>query len=565
MISFGAREHGDNYAFDGADGILAHAFPPAAGIGGDTHFDEDETWTMGSNGYNLFLVAAHEFGHALGLAHSRDPGALMYPNYTFIKTKYFRLSQDDVNGIQALYGRSKSTPRPGRSPPRTPEKCDPNLSFDAVASLRGEIFLFKDSFDETKRTMDEGYPHLITDDWPGIPARVDAAFEQHDKVKITNINAFIFLKTYLNRFYKLEDSSAGFSSKIRNYVSKSSLSNKIKKMQEFFGLEVTGNLDSATMGIMEKPRCGVPDVAEYNHFPGTIKWKKNKITYRILNYTPDLSSTDVDTAIRKAFKIWSDITPLKFRRTFEGEADIMISFGARGYNLFLVAAHEFGHALGLAHSRDPGALMYPNYTFIKTKHFRLSQDDVNGIQALYGRSQSISPPGPSPPRTPEKCDPNLSFDAVASLRGEMFLFKDRFFWRRHPQMPEAQLTFIHSLWPKIPAKIDAAYENVKRDFLVVIKGNKYWAVNGYDVMPGYPKNIRRFGIPSSVRKIDAAVHIRTTSKTLFFAGDQYWSFDETKRAMDEGYPHLITDDWPGIPERVDAAFEQHGNLKANIH
>ncbi|XP_038674208.1 collagenase 3-like [Scyliorhinus canicula] len=409
-------------------------------------------------------------------------------------------------------------------------------------------------------------------------------------------------EAYLNRFYKLEDGSAGFASKIRNYVSKSSLSNKIKKMQEFFGLEITGNLDSATMGIMEKPRCGVPDVAEYNHFPGTIKWKKNKITYRILNYTPDLSSTDVDTAIRKAFKIWSDITPLKFRRILNGEADIMISFGARehgdnypfdgadgilahafppaagiggdthfdedetwtmgsnGYNLFLVAAHEFGHALGLAHSRDPGALMFPSYTFIKTKYFRLSQDDVNGIQALYGRSKSIPSRRRSPPRTPEKCDPNLSFDAVASLRGEMFLFKDRFFWRRHPQTPEAQLTLLNSFWPKIPAKIDAAYENVKRDFLVVIKGNKYWAINGYDVMPGYPKYIGRLGIPKSVRKIDAAVHIRTTSKTLFFAGDQYWSFDETKRAMDEGYPRLITDDWPGIPERVDAAFEQHGYI-----
>ncbi|XP_072332441.1 collagenase 3-like [Scyliorhinus torazame] len=410
-------------------------------------------------------------------------------------------------------------------------------------------------------------------------------------------------QTYLNRFYKLKDSSAGFASKNRNYVSKSSLSNKIKKMQEFFGLEITGNLDSATMGIMEKPRCGVPDVAEYNHFPGTIKWKKDKITYRILNYTPDISSTDVDTAIWRALKIWSDITPLKFTRIFEGEADIMISFGARehgdnypfdgangllahafppaagiggdthfdedetwtmgsnGYNLFLVAAHEFGHALGLAHSRDPGALMFPTYTFASVNEFRLSQDDVSGIQALYGASNEIKPnPRPQPPKTPEKCDPYLSFDAVAGLRGEMLFFKDRFFWRRHPQMPEAQLTLINSFWPKIPAKIDAAYENFERDFLVVIQGNKYWAVNGYDVMPGYPKNIRRFGIPSSVRKIDAAVHIRTTSKTLFFAGDQYWSFDETKRTMDEGYPHLITADWPGIPARVDAAFEQHGYI-----
>lgn len=59
------------------------------------------SWVVGIN----FLIAAtHELGHSLGLGHSSDPDAVMYPTYSIRDSKSFKLSQDDIEGIQKLYG-----------------------------------------------------------------------------------------------------------------------------------------------------------------------------------------------------------------------------------------------------------------------------------------------------------------------------------------------------------------------------------------------------------------------------------------------------------------------------
>jgi hypothetical protein len=56
-----------------------------------------------SNGFYIEDIAAHEFGHALGLGHSTVASATMYPSVSTCATGNRTLDPDDIAGVQALY------------------------------------------------------------------------------------------------------------------------------------------------------------------------------------------------------------------------------------------------------------------------------------------------------------------------------------------------------------------------------------------------------------------------------------------------------------------------------
>uniref|UniRef100_A0A3B3RV76 interstitial collagenase n=1 Tax=Paramormyrops kingsleyae TaxID=1676925 RepID=A0A3B3RV76_9TELE len=380
------------------------------------------------------------------------------------------------------------------------------------------------------------------------------------------------LQTYLKMFYELKDNPDDRIWRFNPFTL------KLKEMQQFFRLKVTGVLDDKTLEVMKKPRCGVPDMAEYSTFPGNPKWPNNNVTYRIKNYTPDLSVLLRFTLRQRAFVPLDHGDPYPFDGpdgtlahafspssgfggdTHFDEDETFTSHTTAGYNLFIVAAHEFGHALGLSHSTDPGALMYPMYSYRDPSTFTLPYDDVKGIQFIYGSNPNVNQgvTDVPPPQTPDPCDPKLVLDAVASLRGEVMFFKDKFFWRSVPQSNQQELHLIASFWPEVPNNIDAAYENPSLDRVFLFKGNQVWALSGYDIVPGYPKNLTSMGLPARLQKITAAVYDKASRKTLFFVNKHYFSYDESKGKMDKGYPKLVKNTFPGMTERVTAAFQLHG-------
>jgi hypothetical protein len=110
-VLFASGDHGDGYPFDGPGGILAHTFYPfplnREPIAGDMHFDNDENWKIGAS-VDLYSIALHETGHALGLGHSDKPGDVMYPYYG----RTNGLTQNDINAILQLYAAQESKTNP---------------------------------------------------------------------------------------------------------------------------------------------------------------------------------------------------------------------------------------------------------------------------------------------------------------------------------------------------------------------------------------------------------------------------------------------------------------------
>nr|XP_022909166.1 matrix metalloproteinase-18-like [Onthophagus taurus] len=237
---------------------------------------------------------------------------------------------------------------------------------------------------------------------------------------------------YLKAFGYLNGNVSG----LHHQTGYTTMTEGLRRLQRYFHLPVSGEVDFKTLDLIGKSRCGNQDLEDIStDAKRTIhrKWGISTVEWAIYNKYPD----GFPNIVERAFGIWAKHIDLKFQSSF---TDVNILIGFKGYNhtcirnvgsmcgstfkngilahayypyingrnveihinadlefdlsnstvdgkynLFLVMVHEIGHSLDLTHRVELDSIMHPNYGHIRIEDFRLNSSDIAAMQAIYER------------------------------------------------------------------------------------------------------------------------------------------------------------------------------------
>merc|ERR1711963_821430 len=352
-------------------------------------------------------------------------------------------------------------------------------------------------------------------------------------VKLTGAKSLQYeAEEYLAKFGYLKTGTSGKTAALQ------SLDSAISDFQAFAGLEQTGELDDETVKMMHTPRCGVKDFVEEDEETPREALRTSGIALE--GEGPDVQGVQVPnqeqvdgeggTLAHAFFPVFGGDAH------FDYEEDWTVNTH-RGTSLLMTASHELGHSLGLSHSNVRSSLMAPFYRGYDA-NLSLEEDDIRGIQALYGEKSGTSS---------NEVAVRSNFPSVTTTR--------------RPTTTSARTTRRPSFSSDEDKDLDnkALCTSGKLDTMVTMKdsvtyaflGDQYWKLTETSVEPGYPRSTSADwgGLPGN---LDASF-TWTNGKTYFFKGSKYWRFSDVGK-MDAGYPKQLDKGFSGIPNNVDAAF-----------
>lgn len=386
----------------------------------------------------------------------------------------------------------------------------------------------------------------------------------------------------------------------------------IRRLQTFASIPVTGKLDEATVNVIRRPRCGLADYdpnrlprphvyGKYRHRRYVLqgqKWAKTYLTYKIMNYTPDMSRESVDRAIYHALLIWSYPSQLRFRQANDLEhPDIEFLF-AQGYHkdgyqfdgkgsvlahafypeehlggdvhydededwtayreneyglmdLFSVTVHELGHSLGLMHSNIPDAIMFPYYRGY-SKSIKLHNDDIAAIRKLYG-----DPPSEiAHPNEEENVNETLTTEIVemttTTLPTTLTTTTTITTTTTHPPTTLALFNLEQSSTKPISTKKSSQHSSRIKNSSTNHRFQTQHKMTTEQIHLNYTDQ-------SKLDLCDGFYDAITMYKGILFIfkGQYFWQYD--RRGLDPLSPMINNAFWLGLPEtltKIDAAYER---------